>query len=155
LTTSLEPDWEEVEEDRLDWVFDRLELELEAGLREAPDTAVLTVWLTRGLIWLTMLDTMSDWLREEEDCWLEPLLEPEENPELEPKPLELEPKLDEDPEPKLDEELEPKLDDPEEKLEPDPEENPEPDDEADEELKDDWGLSLIWTKFSWTSLVSV
>lgn len=143
LTTSLELDWEEE-----DWLLDRLELlllepeELVDGLREAPETAELTVWLTRGLIWLTTLDTMSDWDREDWPLERDPLPEPEEK--LEPKPDELEdPKPEEAP--KLEEELDPKLEDPELKLDPDPEENPEEDPDDEEELMDDWGLSLIWT----------
>ena len=94
--------------------------------------APCTVWLIRGWIWLTTLDTMSevrDEEEEEEDCWLLPL----ENPELEPK-------LEDEPEEPVKEE----------------EEKP---DEAPAEDEDtaaaDCGLSLIWTKLGLTSLVSV
>jgi len=143
LTTSLEE--ERLEED---WVLDTVEVEVEVGRRlEDPEMAELTVWLTRGWIWLTTLFTMSE-VREEEDCWLLLLEEPEEKlePELDPKledpeldpnddPDE-EPKLDPDEAPKPDPEEAPKLDDPEEKDDPD-----------EEELEDEAGLSLIVTKF--------
>jgi len=160
LTTSLE---EERLED--DWVLEVVELEeAEAGRLEDPEMAELTVWLTRGWIWLTTLFTISE-VREEEDCWLllledpEEKLEPEpklEDPELDPKleDPELEPKL-EDPEldPKDDPEEEPKLDPEEEpKLEDDPAENDDPD---EDELEEEAGLSLMVTKFGFTSLVSV
>lgn len=141
-----------------------VELEEEAGRLEDPEMAELTVWLTRGWIWLTTLFTISE-VREEEDCWLllledpEEKLEPEpklEDPELDPKleDPELEPKL-EDPEldPKDDPEEEPKLDPEEEpKLEDDPAENDDPD---EDELEEEAGLSLMVTKLGFTSLVSV
>ena len=97
--------------------------------------APCTVWLTRGWIWLTTLDTMSEEREEEEeeeeDCWLLPL----ENPELEPK---------------LEEELRPE--DPVKEEEEKPDEDPAEDEDT---AAADCGLSLIWTKLGLTSLVSV
>ena len=122
------------------WAEELLEVEAESWA--AWDTAgrllllmaPCTVWLTRGWIWLTTLDTMSEVREEEEeeeeDCWLLPL----ENPELEPK---------------LEDELRPE--------EPVKEEEEKPDEEPaeDEDTAADCGLSLIWTKLGLTSLVSV
>ena len=121
---------DEKDEDDCVLELDRDEDE-EDGLLLEPEMALLTVWLTRGWIWLTTLDTMSE-VREEEDCWLL-LRDPEEKlePDDDPNPV-LEP--DDDPNPELD---------PEEKDDPDDEPNPElaPDEKDDPlddpELKDD------------------
>ena len=158
-------------------------VEVVAGLRlpeEDPEMAEPTAELTRGWIWETTEDTMESEsrLEEEEDCWLlelepkveDPVLDPnpelaesekepkledpvfDPNPELEePKPeLEPNPEL-EDPNPELEEELNPELDDPNPALE-EPR-KADPDELAEPEFL--FGLSLIWTKFSLTSRVSV
>merc|ERR1719264_1197691 len=114
-----------------------------AGLRlleEDPEMAEPTAELTRGWIWETTEDTMESEFREE-DCWLlelDPKLE-DPNAELEPNP-ELE-----DPNPEL-EEPNPELEEPEKE---------DPDELADPEPLIPLFFSLIWTKFSLTSLVSV
>merc|ERR1719150_2128187 len=99
---------------------------------------------TKGWICSTTVEMRSSWEKEEDCC----PAEREEDPEKE-----LEPKLEEESEkelaPKLEEsEKDPELD--EIPAEDDTEELPEFD-----ELKLDAGLSLIWTKFSWTFLVSL
>ena len=124
------------------WAEELLEVEAESWA--AWDTAgrllllmaPCTVWLTRGWIWLTTLDTMSEVREEEEeeeeeDCWLLPL----ENPELEPK---------------LEDELRPE--EPVKEEEENPDEEPAEDEDT---AAADCGLSLIWTKLGLTSLVSV
>lgn len=131
---------EEREEDDKELEFElEREEEEEDGLLLAPEMAELTVWLTSGWICPTMLETISELDKVEED-WPELLREPElENPE-EPKfELELDPKFDEP-------EEDPKFDEPEEdpKFEEDPDENDDPEEDPDELLlNDDCGFSLI------------
>merc|ERR1712141_741030 len=115
-----------------------LELEMtevvEPRLLELLLIAEFTAPETKGWICSTTVEMRSSWEKEEDCCPAEREEEPEK---------ELEPKLEEDPD-----EKDPELD--EIPAEDDTEELPE-----FEELKLDAGLSLIWTKFSWTFLVSV
>merc|ERR1712141_65293 len=115
-----------------------LELEMtevvEPRLLELLLMAEFTAPETKGWICSTTVEMRSSWEKEEDCC----PAEREEDPEKE-----LETKLEEDPD-----EKDPELD--EIPAEDDTEELPE-----FEELKLDAGLSLIWTKFSWTFLVSV
>merc|ERR1712223_1115149 len=111
-----------------------LEMEVEPRLLELLLMAEFTAPETKGWICSTTVEMRSSWEKEEDCC-------PAEREEESEK--ELEPKLEEDPD-----EKDPELD--EIPAEDDTEELPEFD-----ELKLDAGLSLIWTKFSWTFLVSV
>jgi len=163
LTTSLL----ELEEEEEEVVVD-------AGLRlleEDPEMAEPTAELTRGWIWETTEDTMESEFRLD-DCWLLELEPKFEDPELDPNPelaeSEKEPKLEDpelEPNPELDE-PNPELEEPNPELEPKPElEDPNPELEEPEKADPDelaeleplflFFFSLIWTKFSLTSLVSV
>ena len=129
-----------------------MELELEPRLLELLLIAEFTAPETRGWICSTTVEMRSSWEKEEEDCC------PEDREEEEDPEKELEPKLELESEKELEPKFEDERDeDPDEK---DPElEIPEDEDKEElpefEELKLDAGFSLIWTKFSWTFLVSV
>merc|ERR1712141_424220 len=138
-----------------------LELEMtevvEPRLLELLLMAEFTAPETKGWICSTTVEMRSSWEKEEDCC----PAEREEDPEKE-----LEPKLEEESEkelaPKLEEsekELGPKLEEDPDEKDPELDEIPAEDDTEElpefEELKLDAGLSLIWTKFSWTFLVSV
>lgn len=134
-----------------------LEMEVEPRLLELLLMAEFTAPETKGWICSTTVEMRSSWEKEEDCC----PAEREEDPEKE-----LEPKLEEESEkelaPKLEEsekELEPKLEEDPDEKDPELDEIPAEDDTEElpefEELKLDAGLSLIWTKFSWTFLVSV